>query len=103
MMGKIVTRNMQSKATAENKNAIVASCWTYFIRGNECLEWTIFNWLWTDPVVGPCKHGNEASSSKIGRKSFHPLSSYQFLKKRPDPWSLQLLVANSLDRPLSLH
>ena len=31
MMGEIVTRNMQSKIIAENKNnAIVASCWTYF-------------------------------------------------------------------------
>ena len=30
MMGEIVTRNMQSKAIEENKNAIVASCWTYF-------------------------------------------------------------------------
>jgi len=29
-MGEIVTRNMYSKAIAENKNAIVASCWTYF-------------------------------------------------------------------------
>ena len=29
MMGEIVTRNMYSKAIAENKNAIVASC-TYF-------------------------------------------------------------------------
>jgi len=29
-MGEIVARNMQSKAIAENKNAIVASCWTYF-------------------------------------------------------------------------
>ena len=30
MMGEIVTRNMWSKAIAENKNAIVASFWTYF-------------------------------------------------------------------------
>ena len=30
MMGEIVARNTQSKAIAENKNAIVASCWTYF-------------------------------------------------------------------------
>ena len=30
MMGEIVARNMWSKAIAENKNAIVASCWTYF-------------------------------------------------------------------------
>ena len=30
MMGEIVARNMQSKATAQNKNAIDASCWTYF-------------------------------------------------------------------------
>ena len=30
MMGETVARNMYSKATAENKNAIVASCWTYF-------------------------------------------------------------------------
>ena len=30
MMGEIVARNMQIKAIAENKNAIVASCWTYF-------------------------------------------------------------------------
>ena len=30
MMGEVVARNMQSKANAENKNAIVASCWTYF-------------------------------------------------------------------------
>ena len=30
MMSEIVTRNMQSKAITENKNAIVASCWTYF-------------------------------------------------------------------------
>ena len=30
MMGEIVARNMLSKAIAENKNAIVASCWTYF-------------------------------------------------------------------------
>ena len=30
MMGEIVTRNMQSKAIAEIKNAIVESCWTYF-------------------------------------------------------------------------
>ena len=30
MMGEIVTRNVYSKAIAENKNAIVASCWTYF-------------------------------------------------------------------------
>ena len=30
MMGEIVARNMQSKAIADNKNAIVASCWTYF-------------------------------------------------------------------------
>jgi len=29
-MGETVTRNMYSKAIAENKNAIVASCWTYF-------------------------------------------------------------------------
>jgi len=29
-MGEIVARNMLSKAIAENKNAIVASCWTYF-------------------------------------------------------------------------
>jgi len=29
-MGEIVARNMYSKAIAENKNAIVASCWTYF-------------------------------------------------------------------------
>jgi len=29
MMGEIVARNMYSKAIA-NKNAIVASCWTYF-------------------------------------------------------------------------
>ena len=30
MTGEIVARNMWSKAIAENKNAIVASCWTYF-------------------------------------------------------------------------
>jgi len=30
MMGEIVARNMYSKDIAENKNAIVASCWTYF-------------------------------------------------------------------------
>ena len=30
MMGEIVARNMYSKTIAENKNAIVASCWTYF-------------------------------------------------------------------------
>ena len=30
MMGEIVARNMYSKAIAENKYAIIASCWTYF-------------------------------------------------------------------------
>jgi hypothetical protein len=30
MMGETVTRNMWSKSIAENKNAIVAYCWTYF-------------------------------------------------------------------------
>jgi len=38
MMGEIVARNMQSKAIAENKNAIVASCWTYFTTGDRNWE-----------------------------------------------------------------
>ena len=29
IMGEIVTRNMYSKAIAENNNAIVATCWTF--------------------------------------------------------------------------
>jgi len=35
-MGEIVARNMWSKAIAENKNAIVASCWTYFTTIQRC-------------------------------------------------------------------
>ena len=39
MMAEIVARNMYSKATAENQNAIVASCWTYFTTIScQCLE-----------------------------------------------------------------
>ena len=44
MMGEIVTRNMYSKAIAENKNAVVASCWTYFTTKilNVCIQaWNI--------------------------------------------------------------
>ena len=39
MMGEIVTRNMQSKTIVENKNAIVASCWTYFTITTICSGW----------------------------------------------------------------
>ena len=44
MMGEIVTRNMQSKAIA-NKNAIVASCWTYFTTYSKWLEQEDSGWL----------------------------------------------------------
>ena len=39
MMGGIVARNTQSKAIAKEKNAIVASCWTYFTT-TSCVHYT---------------------------------------------------------------
>jgi hypothetical protein len=55
MMGEIVARNMYSKAIAENKNAIVASCWTYFTTMSELCFYLLLIYLTTLFFSTDCK------------------------------------------------
>ena len=75
MMSEIVARNVYSKAIADNKNAIVASCWTYFttifilvLPGKEFKYFLSFSYISMNNIT-PCRGHYVARELLVERAS----------------------------------